>query len=212
MLNTTVTGLILSGGKSSRMGQDKGRMIVNEKPLIQWAIESLSPQVNECWINANDDQADYAKWGLKIIKDEAPFFQCGPLSGIYTALKIIQTEWLAVIPIDSPWIPPQFITQQLSVVTTGKINHQKKNQPLTILVAQENGMIEPMFSIIHRTAYSRLVEFLHENEKKSSSAFLLTLPHIKTIWQDKFYFCHNLNTQKDIVLYQKNKRLKKSPA
>ena len=60
-----ITGIILAGGKSSRMGSDKGLMMLNNKPFIQHIVEALQPLVNEVIIVSNN--ADYDIFKLKRI-------------------------------------------------------------------------------------------------------------------------------------------------
>ena len=62
-----ITGIILSGGKSTRMGTDKGFLLLNKKPFTQYSIDALQPLVSEILIVS--DNPDYDVFGLKRIKD-----------------------------------------------------------------------------------------------------------------------------------------------
>ncbi len=82
------TGIILAGGKSSRMGEDKGLVLLNGKPMIQYVIEALKGVVSDIIIISNN--ASYNKFGIPvypdIIKDK------GPVGGIFTGLHHSKTQ------------------------------------------------------------------------------------------------------------------------
>ena len=84
-----ITGIILSGGQSTRMGTDKALLQINEKTLLENAIEICKPVCKEILISSNNPE--HEKFGYKIIPDEIK--NCGPLGGIYTCLKNSNTEW-----------------------------------------------------------------------------------------------------------------------
>ena len=111
--------IVLSGGKSRRMGQDKGSMIIQEKPMILHILERLNYKINDAIIVLNDAQriADYKSllnrycecdiesnfdYSLEFVEDEIK--EKGPLSGIMTGLKNIKTDYALVLPCDSPFI------------------------------------------------------------------------------------------------------------
>ena len=63
MAKQEVTGIILSGGKSSRLGEEKGLALFQNKPLITYAIDILTPVCDDIVISANNQLDDYAKFG-----------------------------------------------------------------------------------------------------------------------------------------------------
>ena len=99
------TGIILAGGKSSRMGEDKGLVLLNGKPMIQHVIEALKEVVSNIIIISNN--ASYNKFGIPVysdlIKDK------GPVGGIYTGLYHSTTELNFCISCDVPMISADFI-------------------------------------------------------------------------------------------------------
>ena len=116
--------LVLSGGKSKRMGQDKGSMIIQEKPMILHILERLNYKINDATIVLNDAQriADYQSllnqycdgdiesnfdYSLDFVEDEVK--GKGPISGIMTGLKNIKTDYALVLPCDSPFISEENI-------------------------------------------------------------------------------------------------------
>src|SRR5574339_257018 len=82
-----VTGLVLAGGQGRRMGGvDKGLQPLRGKPMAQWAIERLAPQVDELLVNCNQNLEAYARFGLRLVPDEIRGF-AGPLAGLHAALR-----------------------------------------------------------------------------------------------------------------------------
>ena len=90
--------IVLSGGMSRRMGQDKGSMIIQEKPMILHILERLNYKIND----AEGDIESNFDYSLEFVEDEIK--EKGPISGIMTGLKNIKTDYALVLPCDSPFI------------------------------------------------------------------------------------------------------------
>ena len=82
-------------------GEDKGLVLLRDRPMIQWVLDRLSPQVAKILISANRNKAQYGELGYRIVVDTANNFQ-GPLAGIAAALAQTDTPWLVSVPCDSP--------------------------------------------------------------------------------------------------------------
>lgn len=103
-----LTGVILAGGASRRMGgQDKGLVHFQGRPLIEWVVDAFRPQVDELIIVANRNQDRYAKLGGRVISDLRPDFP-GPLAGLEAAMSVAQHEWLLTCPTDAPLLPADY--------------------------------------------------------------------------------------------------------
>ena len=104
-----VAGVILAGGRGTRMdGADKGLVIYQQRPLIEWMLERVRPQVNEILISANRNLDVYAKYGCRVLPDTLPDYP-GPLAGVLTAMEAVSTEWLFVGPCDAPHLPADLV-------------------------------------------------------------------------------------------------------
>ena len=130
--------IVLSGGMSRRMGQDKGSMIIQEKPMILHILERLNYKINDATIVLNDAQriADYQSllnqfcdgkiednfdYSLEFVEDEVK--SKGPISGIMTGLKNIKTDYALVLPCDSPFISKEFIETMFNLLEDNLNNH-----------------------------------------------------------------------------------------
>jgi molybdenum cofactor guanylyltransferase len=101
-----VTGIILAGGKSSRMGAEKGLQELCGKPLIQYAIEALSGLCKSIIISSSSDA--YHSLGYKVVADVFPGI--GPMGGIYSSLKQSKTEKNLVLSCDLPFVTAELMS------------------------------------------------------------------------------------------------------
>ena len=109
--------IILCGGKSSRMGRDKGSMIIRDKPMIKHILSTLNHHINEVIIVLNNQtridtygefiNADDYSYTVTFVEDEIK--DKGPLPGIMTGLKHINGEYALILPCDSPYVSSQYI-------------------------------------------------------------------------------------------------------
>lgn len=100
-----ITGLVLAGGRSRRWGGvDKAWQRFAGRPMVHRVCERLAAQTGAVWISANRDLERYGALGHRVLIDDWPDGR-GPLAGIATALRRIETPWLLVVPVDSPALP-----------------------------------------------------------------------------------------------------------
>jgi len=127
-----ITGIILSGGQSTRMGTDKALLHINGKTLLENAIQICKPVCNEILISSNNPK--HEKSGYQVISDE--YKNSGPLSGIYSCLKISRNKWSFVISVDTPFVEVEFIRYLITQTDTFDAIvpvHQKGSEPLISL-------------------------------------------------------------------------------
>lgn len=104
-----ITGIVLAGGKGSRMGgTDKGLQNFNGTPLALHALLRLQMQdgglVGDQMINANRNLAAYEAFGVPVWPDSISDFP-GPLGGFLTGLERCETPYLLTVPCDVPRFP-----------------------------------------------------------------------------------------------------------
>ena len=100
-----ITGLVLAGGRGSRMGGvDKGLQSFQGTTLAQHAFARLAPQVSSMMINANRNLAVYQDFGVPVWPDDPADF-AGPLAGILAGLAHCSTAYLLTVPCDTPNFP-----------------------------------------------------------------------------------------------------------
>jgi molybdopterin-guanine dinucleotide biosynthesis protein A len=125
-----VTGIILAGGKSSRMGSDKGLMIVNGKPMVEYIIEELQSLDIPVIIVANNPE--YEKFGIPVFTDSIK--NKGPMAGIYTGLLHSSTESNVVLSCDIPKVSAKLIKKLVSNANQSDISILKHGNTLHPLI------------------------------------------------------------------------------
>jgi molybdenum cofactor guanylyltransferase len=105
-----VVGILLAGGKSSRMGGgDKCLRPLGGKPILARIIDRLGPQVTDIVINANGDPSRFAEFGFPVVPDSIAGFQ-GPLAGVLAGLQWVRAnrpgvDHAVTIATDTPFFP-----------------------------------------------------------------------------------------------------------
>jgi molybdenum cofactor guanylyltransferase len=128
MTEAPLTGVLLAGGQSRRMGGgDKGLLPLAGKPMLQHVIERLRPQVESIIINANGDPARFQAFGLPVIADPIAGF-VGPLAGVLAGMRwslraAPERRFLITAPGDAPLLPLTLVADLLAGLagSTGKI-------------------------------------------------------------------------------------------
>ncbi|WP_371419657.1 molybdenum cofactor guanylyltransferase MobA [Pantoea sp. CCBC3-3-1] len=152
---TSVTGVILAGGRGSRMrGEDKGLVLYHGKPLYQHVLARLQPQVGKVCISANRNQAVYQQSGLPVITDSLPDFP-GPLAGMLAALEKIDTEWAIFASCDTPLLPDDLVARLW----------QEKKEALAVW-ARSAGRDHPTLALVHISLAPQLAAFLAGGQRK----------------------------------------------
>ena len=99
------TGVILAGGRATRMGgRYKGLLQLAGKPMVEWVMAALKPQVADIIINANRNLDAYEAYGYRVVSDKLHGF-CGPLAGIASSMESASTPYIVTTPCDSPLVP-----------------------------------------------------------------------------------------------------------
>ncbi|MEO8116049.1 MAG: molybdenum cofactor guanylyltransferase [Bacteroidota bacterium] len=127
-----INAYILAGGKSSRMGSDKGLLNFNGKPIVQIIIEQLKPSVEKIIIVSMN--AAYKKFGMEVIPDLMK--EKGPAGGIHAALSHSNSEQIFVVSCDMPNITTNTIQYM--------IEHASHSE---ITLALNHGKAEPLFGV-----------------------------------------------------------------
>jgi len=98
------TAVILAGGESKRMGQDKASILLADKSLLQHAIDTVKPLFEDVVISVREPIATCAYPQLYDAHE-----QRAPLMGVVAALQQVKTNWVFVMAVDMPFISPDLI-------------------------------------------------------------------------------------------------------
>ncbi len=152
---TKTIGLILAGGRSTRMGgNDKAFIVLKNKPLLAHLLDRLKPQVDEIVINSNVGVERFREFDAPVIPDRLRGY-LGPLAGVHAGLTAFPDDYLLTVAVDLPFIPRDLATR-LNAHSDGShccYASDGKNHALAILwppdmaVAVENFLKEGKHSI-----------------------------------------------------------------
>ena len=151
-----VAAVILAGGQGRRMGgADKGLIEHQGRPLIEWAMAALTPQVGEILISANRNLEIYAAYGHRVLPDTLPDFP-GPLAGVLAALEVVNADWLLVVPCDTPHLPADLAQRLLAAA-------RQENVPLA--VAADEVRVHHSCFIVRTGQRDQLAAYLARGER-----------------------------------------------
>lgn len=154
-----VTGAILAGGESRRLGRDKATLLLGGKPLAHWVAEALAPAVTELWLITNHPQTHLAL-NLPLVTDLVPFQ--GPLGGLATALFYARSPWVLITSVDAPFLSPRLAAALAAAAA-------KTTRPALVCRSQRN--VEPFPGLYAVRLLSRLQDFFLQ-ERRTFMAFL----------------------------------------
>jgi len=181
-----VSGIVLAGGKGSRMGGvDKGLQPLRGKPMVAWAIARLKPQVDEIVINANQNLEVYGALGYRVVPDEIGGF-AGPLAGLHASLKAAAHPLVVTVPCDSPFLPHDLVSR-LNEHLTGK----------DLAVAKTGDQPHPVFALVRRSVAANLEAFLSGGGRKID-AWYASLKTVEVNFDDEADAFRNINTPEEL--------------
>ncbi len=169
MVDITRTGIILSGGRSSRLGFDKGLVELKNKPLVCWVIDQLDSITDEIIIVVGSDKMIPRYWNVipdevRIISDCYP--EDSPIIGLISGLKKARGEYAAVCACDMPFMEPR-ILEMMFCVSYG-LNGA--------YIVKQNGWIESIPSVYHVSNCLEYAEILRKLGEMRIRKVLETFP------------------------------------
>lgn len=192
-----ITGLVLAGGRGSRMGGvDKGLQPYRGMPLARQALQRLAPQVARTMINANRHLDAYADFGVPVCADNLADYP-GPLAGFLAGLVRCETPWLVTVPCDSPRFPLDLV-ERLAAAAAGA------EAEIALAATREDGVIQPqpVFCLLRTDLRASLERFIAGGRRKIDR---WTAQHrcATVVFDDREAFA-NANTQDELERLQRD--------
>ncbi|WP_422986964.1 molybdenum cofactor guanylyltransferase MobA [Undibacterium sp. Ji50W] len=190
-----ITGLILAGGRGTRMGTvDKGLQHCRGQTLVQHVLQALSVQTGKIIINANQNLDIYQGFGVPVVSDLITGF-AGPLAGLQAGLQACTTPYLICVPCDSPMLPLDLVSRlALTLLNDGC--------DATVAVTMENldGVLKkqshPVFSLMKTSVSAQLNTYL-QNGGRRFNDWHGSLNTSEVLFEDNDAF-RNINTLKEL--------------
>ena len=184
-----ITGFVLAGGKSSRMGADKAALSLNGRTLLEHALAAIRPVSEQVFIIGS--RALYGSFGPGY-EDIVP--GCGPLGGVHAALTHSQTELNLIIAVDTPFLTPELLRY---------LAKRAADASCMIVALRIAGYVQPLCAVYSRKFLPVAAVALQAGKYKLASLFppestlVITEPEL-----EKFAFTadmfENLNTPEDM--------------
>jgi molybdenum cofactor guanylyltransferase len=167
----SVTGMVLAGGRGSRMGGlDKGLQNYAGRPLAHHALQRLCQQqggaLGALFVNANRNLPSYQAWargyGAKLVPDTMPDF-AGPLAGLLAGLAQCRTPYLLTVPCDCPQYPYD-LALRLRSALQGATDRLQSAQ--IALAASADLQLQPVFCVLHVSLRPALAHYLQQGGRQ----------------------------------------------
>ncbi|MEY3381697.1 MAG: molybdenum cofactor guanylyltransferase MobA [Hylemonella sp.] len=161
-----ITGLILAGGRGSRMGgADKGLQNFNGMPMALYTLLRLQPQVGAVIINANRNLGAYESFGVPVWPDVLEDY-AGPLAGFLTGLERCETPYLVTVPCDTPNFPSDLVERLAQALDRQQADIAMAAAPETGKDGQPVVRSQPVFCLLRAELMESLAEFTRQGGRK----------------------------------------------
>lgn len=181
-----ISAVILAGGEGRRMGKrNKGLLPLQGQAMIQHVITRLRPQVHSLLISANQDLAEYHTLGYEVLRDPMPGSH-GPLAGIYSAMTVVKSEWLACVPCDMPQLPLDLVARLSDA-----------EPAILARVAHDGARQQSVCCLLHTSLRDNLKQFL-QGSHQAVYRFLTEQHALEVDFADQAAAFTNLNTPQEL--------------
>ena len=187
---TDVSGIVLGGGLSTRIGHDKGMLMLAGEPLAQRAIAAMGRLFDELIYVINDPMAAPAYPKIKLAKDEVPHL--GPLGGILAGLKVSKAQRAFVVGYDMPFVSPELARFLVEY-----------DMDADVVVPVTAGRYEPLHAVYSRNCIPSIADQLAAGKRQISGFYdkvkvtTVDEPALRRIDPDLRSF-FNINTPDDV--------------
>lgn len=152
-----VTGIILAGGKSSRFGSNKALSRIDGDRLIERLCRTVGSVTGRLMLITNTPE-DYAFLELESRKDLVP--RCGPIGGIYSALKTAHTPLCLFVACDMPFVRPEFLEYMV-----------ERSSGYDAVVPVNDGRVEPLCAVYRETCVPAIEDRIQARRFKIAGFF-----------------------------------------
>ena len=186
---TPYSGIILAGGKSSRLGVDKAFLKIGSKPIVVRAMEAMVGLCDEIVISANDPEP-YTGMPVRVVEDIVP--GGGSLVGLYSSLSSLKNEYAFVAACDMPFLSTVFIKRMMEAAAG-----------YDALVPVYKGYMEPLHAVYSRRCLGAIKKRIDEGQRRMRSFYgdinigYLDEDEVKKFSPDGLVF-FNINTGDDV--------------
>lgn len=187
-----ISAVILAGGQGRRMGSvDKGLIALQGRPMVEWVLERLRPQVDEVLINANQNLEQYREFGVPVFSDAIGGF-AGPLAGLHAGLGHAGHPLVVTAPCDSPFLPTDLVARLADAL---------ESEGADLAVARTFEQSHPVFCLCRREVLPHLEDFLSSGGRKIDRWYE-TLKVVPVQFDDQEAAFSNINTREELGCFE----------
>jgi molybdenum cofactor guanylyltransferase len=146
-----ISGIVLAGGKSSRMGTDKALLIFDNQTLLQRMVNLMDAFCQKIYVSGQN--SDYLIGEVELIPDKIS--DCGPIAGLFSSLSASKTDWNLVISVDVPIVNQELLTHIISNADS-----------CDCVVPKHDDRIEPSIAMYHRSCLPMIQEMINTGDFK----------------------------------------------
>ena len=168
-------------------GVDKGLVPLRGRPMVEWVLERLRPQVAEVLINANQNLDRYRAIGVPVFSDDIGGF-AGPLAGLHAGLGHASHPLVVTAPCDSPFLPEDLVARLADALEA---------QGADLAVAHTFEQAHPVFCLCRREVLPHLEAFLSAGGRKIDRWYE-TLRVVAVQFDDEEDAFRNINTREEL--------------
>lgn len=179
-----LTGIILAGGKSSRMGREKGLLLLDHKPFVQHIAEALQPLVQEIIIVG--DHNEYDQFGYKRVQDI--FKNAGPVGGLYAGLLSSTTSGNFVISCDVPLITTALLSKLLD----------SEEEYFDVIQFETEDKSMPLIALYKKRCAAKCKKQLETGEKRLRKLVASLSTKSIPVDEKEYLLVSNINTPEDL--------------
>jgi molybdenum cofactor guanylyltransferase len=190
MRDVKIAGVIVAGGQSRRFGSDKAFSLYKGMPFFQHSLQAVSSSADEVIIVTS--RALFPRFNdlpnVQVVEDIEEFKGCGPLAGIYTAMRGYQAEWYVVLPVDVPLVTSSLVNRLIS----------KVDERYDAIVPIIGGKLQPLLALYRESVRERIYNQLVSEEYKMGNILKgLTVLYLTEEEIGEREAFHNINTKQD---------------
>ena len=199
-LSEQITGLILAGGRGSRMGHvDKGLQPFRGMSMTAHVVERLAPQVGAIAINANQNLEQYGEFGVPVWPDDLQGFE-GPMAGLETGLRRCTTDYLVTAPCDSPFLPTDLVARLAAALEANDADLALAETEEPDDSGEMRVQPHPVFALVKKSALPHLTDFLATG-KRRMDGWYGAIKVVRVRFDDASAF-RNINTLNELQQFE----------
>ncbi len=194
-MENEVTGVLLAGGKSRRMGEDKRFLLVGEETLLERGLRVLRSMFQEVLVVIAQDSTPLSV-DARIVRDLVP--ECGSLGGLYTGLMQATTPWAFVVACDMPFLDQAVIAQ-----------FTKRKALADIVMAKLAGRLHPIHALYGKQCLPPLEQMIQARQLKIQELVSHVSLHVQYVTETDLFTIdpsgrsfQNINTPADLEAAQ----------